>query len=958
MNVDSGDEPQSEPTRPADIIESIASEALGPAPNSISHFSTSLDRKSDELRFVHDRTFTPGHDASAHSEPGIPCQAHLIVGQRVGPYEITAEIGEGVVGTVYRATSIEEFSEQLAIKVIKRSIDSDVLLQRSQAWKHLQATIGKHPNIPHLLDAGTTEGGLHYLVMEYIPGQPIDEYCNSRRLGIRERIELVARVCEAVNFAHQHTIIHCDLKPSNILVSSDGVPKLTDFGVARLIVPEAGSGDVTKATVQASVIPSGLFVLTPEYASPEQVKGEPITTASDIYALGVVLYELLTGRQPYQVMHRELSDIFAAICEQVPERPSTAVSRHTVQPVPGPIPAEAMPPPETQAPATVLDSSAAIEPEQIAEARGTTTPRLKRILSGDLDAIVLLAMRKEPERRYASAAHFADDLHRYLRDLPVRARRDSMIYSINKFVYRHKLTVAAGALLTVLLIAGVVGTSRAFVITRRERDWARESALRARQSVNQFFDRVSKERLFRQPGLDPLRKSLLQDAQRFYEGFVAHSSNDSRLRPELAAAHTCLAQITAEIDAPEHAVVLFQQAASLWENLIAREPENVNYQEKLGRTLNNLGECLVRLKGRNDEALDAFRHAHGLLEPLVTNESASASLRHDLGLILQNIAQLLFDKGQFQQATATTGRVLAIESQLIAENPGDLDSGLALAKAHGLLAEVLVTQPDGVAPALESQETAVEILKRITREHPDLADPLFQLAIYLGNLSTVQQMAGKLDSALKSSEEAISIFERLDRQYPGVLNYQVGLAGTCNLLSDLHRRRHELADALTLAQRARDMLKPLVAKHPDETITRTELAKSYTSLGRLLEETGDPVESFQSFQRAVDLYESTPDLDPRSEYSLACNLALSIPLIGMKNGMRSTVDAIKLSKTDRLRRERYGSRGVEVLRRILDRGFLDLDVLQTDTDLDPIRDRADFQDLLKDAEEKTAKTDH
>ncbi len=943
MNVESGEEAQGEPACPADMIESIASEALGPAANSISYSSPFPDRKADELSDV-------------PADLRGPC-ARLLVGQRIGAYEITAEIGEGRVGTTYRAKSFEEFSQQIAIKVINRRIDSDVLLQRFEAWKRLQAAIGNHPNIPPLLDAGTTEDGLHYLVMEDIPGQPIDEYCDSRRLGVRERIELLAHVCDAVHLAHQHAAIHCDLKPSNILVTSDGVPKLTDFVVSRLIQPQPGSDDVMKAGVQTHAVLNGLLVLTPEYASPEQVKGESITTASDIYALGVVLYELLTGRQPYQVKHRVFSDIFAAICEQVPERPSAAVSRPIAQPVSRPMPAEAMPPPEIETQSLVLDSFAAITPEQIAEARSTTPSRLKKLLSGDLDAIVLLAMRKEPEARYASAAHFADDLRRYLRVLPVQARRDSVISSINKFVRRYRVAVAAGALLAALFIAGVAGISTVFIITRRERDRARQSAAWARQSVNQFFDRISKERLFRQPGLDPLRKSLLQDAQRFYEGFVAQSSNDRRLRLELAMAYTCLAQIAAELGAPDHAVEPFQRAASLWESLIAGEPENVNYREELARTLNKQGECLARLKGRNDQALDAFRRAERLLEPVVTDEPTTASRRHDLGLILQNIAQILFDEGRIEEAVLTTERVLLLESELVGENPVNLDSGLSLAKARGLLAEALVTQPDGVAPALESQVAAVEILERITREYPDLADPLLQLAIYLGHLSAVQQMAGKLDSALRSSEKAIGIFERLDRQYPGVQKYQGGLAGTCNQLSDFYRRRHEPAEALTLAQRARDMLKQLIAKHPDDTMIRTELAKSYNSIGRLLQETGEPVEALQSFQRAVDLYESLPDLDDRYEYSLACNLAQGIPLIGMKNGMQGTVDTVKLSKADQLRRQRYGSRVVEVLRRIFERGSLDLDVIQSDTDLDPIRDRTDFQDLLKEVEEKTAKTD-
>ena len=358
MNVDPGDELQSEPAPPANVIESIASEALEPAPNSIGRFGTSAD----------------------HKQPGIRCQARLCVGQRIGPYEITAEIGEGAIGIVYRATLVDEHSEQFAVTVIKHCFNSDVLLQRFQSWKDLQATIGKHPNIPHLLDSGTTEGGLHYLVMEDILGQPIDDYCNSRRLGVRERIELFAGVCEAVHFAHQRTVIHGALKPGNILLGSDGVPKLSDFGVASLIFPGALGDDLTKTAIPAGAIPTGPFVVESEFASPEQVKGEPLTTATDIYALGVVFYELLAGREPYQFKNRTLSEIFAAICEQVPERPSTAVSRHLVQVVPGPSLAESLPLPETDTPAIVHHSAAAIEPAQIALARGTTTTRLKRDL--------------------------------------------------------------------------------------------------------------------------------------------------------------------------------------------------------------------------------------------------------------------------------------------------------------------------------------------------------------------------------------------------------------------------------------------------------------------------------------------------------------------------------------------------------------------------------------------------
>ena len=917
-----------------ELIESIAMEAVTVAVMPTPARSVGL-AGSEEVR-----TVTAGHegDTPSDSEPIPLGEPDPMLGRRIGPYELTARIGGGGMGIVYRSTRVEDFRQDVAVKLIKRGMDSDAIVRRFHTESRVQAALGKHPNIAGLLDAGTTEDGRPFFVMEYVDGQRIDAYCDGHRLDVPARLKLFGQVCGAVHFAHQHAVIHRDLKPSNILVTSDGVPKLIDFGIVKLIHPESGE-----------------LVLTPEYASPEQVNGEPITTASDVYALGVLLYHLLTGRRPYRLKDRTTSEIFQAICEQVPERPSTAVVRRPVRragpsaPVPSGPPSEPSPLPSPAPPSTP-------DPEEIAEARGVPPVGLERILAGDLDAIVLMALRKEPESRYASAEQFADDVHRYLEGLPVRAHRDSPGYRAAKFVRRHAAAVAVAIVLLLALVAGIAGTTTGLVLARRERDRAEESSRQARRAVDQFFTRVSEERLLNQPGLHPLRKALLQDAQRFYEEFLDQHGGDPTLRAELASALARAAKITGEIGSPAQAVPRLQQAVALWKDLVAAQPGNPDYPQELARTLNDLGVMLMRLEGRRDQALRTFRRAEGLLVPLIAADPSSGPPRHELSLVLQDIGRIQLDQGQPDEAIETLQKVLVIEGQLAAEDPKAIEPRISMAKAHGLLGQALMLQPDGTEPALESCQKAVELREEVVRDRPELADQSYLLAMDLGDLNVVQQLAGKLDSALKSLRRAVEILERLDRQYPGVLNYQGGLASTYNMISDLHRRRRELAESLAFAQKARAMLDRLVAEHPKDVYSRIDLAKANNNIGRVYLQSGESVEALRSFQRAVDLYESLPELDPRNSYNLACNAALSIPLIGAERGTQGTLDAGKLSKGDRFRREKYGDRAVELLRRATRGGFLNLEVLESDTDLDAIRQRADFQDLIKEVEKKAAES--
>ena len=361
-------------------------------------------------------------------------------GQRIGPYRITDEVGRGGMGVVYRAERIEgPFSQQVAIKVLPRGRDTAALLRRFEQEQRVLALLD-HPHIARLLDGGLTEGGRPYFVMEYVDGEPLDAYCDRHRLSIGKRLRLFLAVCEAVQYAHQNLVVHRDLKPSNILVAAPteegGQPalasrglqvKLLDFGIAKLLSGEgaSGPGEILTRT--------GERLLTPEYAAPEQIRGEAVTTATDVYGLGVLLYELLTGQRPCHTTGRSRYEVEQAVCKTEPTRPSVAVTRPVV---------------ETGA-ATHGEPS----PEAVGRARRLRVDQLQRTLRGDLDAICLKALRKEPEARYASVEALADDLRRYATGLPVQARRGSVGYRARKFVRRHRWGVAAAAVF-VLLLAG------------------------------------------------------------------------------------------------------------------------------------------------------------------------------------------------------------------------------------------------------------------------------------------------------------------------------------------------------------------------------------------------------------------------------------------------------------------------------------------------------------------------
>jgi serine/threonine protein kinase len=319
-----------------------------------------------------------------------------MLGRRLGAYRIEREIGRGGMGAVYEATRADnEFSKRAAIKLVKRGMDTDFILRRFRKERQILAALD-HPHIAGLLDGGTTEDGLPYFVMEFIEGQPLYSYCDNNKLNIADRLKLFRSICDAVHYAHQKQVVHRDIKPSNVLVTSAGIPKLLDFGIAKLLNPQL-AGDITHDPTATA-----MRLMTPEYASPEQVQGAPTTPTTDVYSLGVLLYELLTGHRPYRLVNRAPHEIARVICEEAPAPPSIIITRA-----------------EDLLPSLYKTGDDATTLRQLYITRGGTLESIRRALAGDLDNIVMQALRKEPEWRYQTAADLRDDITRFLEGRPI-----------------------------------------------------------------------------------------------------------------------------------------------------------------------------------------------------------------------------------------------------------------------------------------------------------------------------------------------------------------------------------------------------------------------------------------------------------------------------------------------------------------------------------------------------------
>ncbi len=706
----------------------------------------------------------------------------------IGPYRLVEVLGEGGMGTVYLAERADgAFVQRVAIKVVKGGLVGPSIERRFQQERQILARL-EHPAVARLLDGGTTPEGLPYLVMEYVDGEPIDVYCDRHRLSIAARLELFRKVCAGVQMAHRNLVVHRDLKPSNILVTEDG-PKLLDFGISKLLV-----GD--EAVAGAEFTRLGHRVLTPEYASPEQVREEPITTAVDVYALGLLLHRVLTGDRPYDLPSGRGEELRKAVCDSVAERPSATVAR------------------------LLKGNTTAIEANAVA--RASDPKRLRRALAGDLDHIVSKALRKEPNQRYPSVELFAADIECHLKGLPVQARRGGFRYRAGRFVGRHRAIVVATLVAILALAVGLVGQAR-------EARRANREALASAQVVEFLTELFNASNPY-----ETLDTITLRD--------VLHRATE-RIRGELEDQPLVQARLMSILGRTYHNTGQFEDALPLRRAVLERRMATLTPGDsEIATATLDLADNL-RVLGRADEAMPYYEQALELRQQQfgadsletaeVLNNKALALTRNAdpsqaealllrvleirraklggdylVAQTLHNLARVASRLGAYDRAEALGEEALSIKAEVLP--PNHPSTGRSL-----LMLSQVVWKRDDYAGAEEHLRRAIDILQEaFGKHHVDVLGAV-------GDLAELRYLQGDRETAEAEQRRVLAAKrEHLGGEHPEVALTLVALATQL-------RNRGEIAEAEVLLQEALAIRREvLVAEHP--AIARTMLALAET----------------------------------------------------------------------------------------------------------------------------------
>jgi eukaryotic-like serine/threonine-protein kinase len=744
-----------------------------------------------------------------------------MIDTRIAQYRIVGKLGAGGMGDVYRAVRADDqYEKQVAIKLVRHGLETGFVYARFRQERQILASF-EHENIARLIDGGTTPEGHPYFVMELVEGQPIDEYCDERQLEIDVRLELFQSVCSAVQYAHQRLVVHRDIKPSNILVTAGGVPKLLDFGIATILRPDLDSENAAP-TITAQ------RVMTPKFASPEQFRGAAITTATDVYSLGVVLYKLLAGRLPYRFESDSPYDLAHAVCEVEPEKPSTVA-----------------------------------EPT-----------KLRRALTGDLDHILLKALRKEPQRRYASAQDFSDDLRAYGLGLPVSARRDTFRYRSGKFIRRHKISMAVTTVFALIVMASVVAIVREARIARRQQARAERRFNDVRKLANSLLFDIH-DKIQNLPGSTSARKALVEDALQYLDSLSQEAGDVPDLQRELAVAYEKVGDVqgspqSANLGDTAGMIASYRKALQIrlalaGDKRSSHQADNqADDQAALAATYVKLGFGL-RMTNDFPAALEAFQRAYAIAENVAAQKKDNPQAQEALAGVCFAMAESLSDMGNNPGAIEYYRKSAAIREAIKGGSPVfQAYVQTRLAGVYGYMSGVVYDQGDKDA-AIALQSKSRDILARQAEadsQNATLRQFLLQaeywVGYYLAEKGLPAQALPHFQAALAGYQKLTSAdaHDALAMRYLGRCYGSIGkaLAAEGNAPQGIPfvRNALQIAETLAAADRADTFY-----KSPDVASARSTLGDVYS---RLAEQPGaSAAAKIKNWREARDWYQKSLD---------------------------------------------------------------------------------------------------
>ncbi len=895
-------------------------------------------------------------------------------GAVIGPYRLLRQIGEGGMGVVFFAEQERPVRRRVALKIIRAGMGSAQVIARLEAERQALALMD-HPNIAKFLDAGTTETGRPFFVMELVEGAPITRFCDERHLSLRGRLALFVPVCHAVQHAHQKGVIHRDLKPSNVLVALyDGkpVPKVIDFGVAK-----ATGQKLTERTLDTEC---GSVVGTLEYMSPEQAETRQpdVDTRSDVYSLGVLLYELLTGSTPLgpeRLQGAGLLELLRLIRDEEPPPPSRRLG-------------------------------AAEELPAVAASRGLEPKKLRGVVRGELDWIVMKCLEKDRSRRYDTADGLARDVERYLRDEPVDACPPSAGYRLRKFARRHWRGLAAALAFVLLLVSAVVTLTVALVAVNRERQ-EKEAALeaegkrrkQARAALDAMSSQIIEDWLSQQKELLPEHKQFLEQALRHYEEFAADTGQDEESRAGVAQAYLRVGGIRKALGQRKDAEAARERGRELYAGLVADFPDTPAYRRELARAYSQLGYLYRTTTGRTPKAEAALRQSLDILRDLVAEfpgvpdyQLGLANQLDGLGVVLKNLARPKEAAGAYREA-------LAILTQLADKFPTEpsykdrlaqtyMNLGNLLDVNSGRKLEVVLQNPGPSQEAAKAAGQAVVIYERLAGKYPKNRHYREQLATARAHRANSLRDLGRYPEAEKLFRQALATHRQLVAEFPSVPEYRRSLAIALNNLGILLKNTDRAKEAEELYRQSLDIHKQLAAEAPEAPDRQNDAAGAMSNLARVLLARKDPDGARRLLEEALPYHRAALKAYPRhpayrtfyrnnrwrmaetllelEEHAAAAEAAGQFLQMAVEPPRDAYTAACLLAGCVRLaardeclpegkRQEQattYGDRAVAALRQAVAKGAKEVAQMRKDPLLDPLRPREDFQKLVAGLEAK------